>query len=1201
MPVTRAKRQAQQQAGLPPSPQIVLPDTSRRRPRAKKARKAPAVPETSTTEHVEDPKSEIQVPFSSPVAHPVPEVASPSPITVPPGLDLANNLKSPIAHPVATRSFDAAAVFAAILQHPSSGPAVHPVPAKSPKTPTAQTVPAKPLCSSGNILPVPISTPVTLSQHRISAAEFPSLSRNVPPALPSTLVTPIQHRVSPTRVASSTTQRVSPCSASTLHIPAQPQTRLHLWVDAAPEDLAAVEPSNTPSYVLAIPSSLVPEILALIAQRPVTRSNKLTQTADSGSELRSLLKRKLSNDAEMAQPARRIRFGESKTPRPKASQSRRQALSEASVQPNSGVRASNTSHRRTKIQKLERYDITGNIQLGGTIEVPVDSDDEGMPFSPPLKENRSAKHHYASLEGTMVDGNPYREDERPLTPRPELVEDALFNPFTVEYETNRERSPVATVAVLEDQPSPGTQRDPATPRARRWGLGSILDSARSVSKYIPLLNTRPTVPAPQIAEDIDGNAHQVAILAQPLVQASPRTEPRPSTHSVKPGNVPATERARPSKRPQSNKPPARGALKSKQQIADERKRRAEREFMREQADFVRADDARKAHEARNRESVRHQVEKAATPGGKRKRQPSPDTIPNPPGVSYGMDLDYFCYSGSDEEEEQTTPIKQPPNKKTRISLPDSTLGPVIGDPHKARPYTGVYFADSAERYHGGNIFGETASSANAVSRAADRQQASMSLTSNEIAKDAASRAAAIGLVREGVQVTEAELIARGYLGNAPRVYIPGPPAPTTNGSITFKVPEPSDSDSDSDPEDPEPGVATPTAPGVTKNTSPPRISYASSPGQPVAVSSTAPSSTKAGGTWTQPPPPRPNPTHAILPTGSMDEDQLNDAIAKARANAMKHAPTKSSSLRQSSRLSSPRTITGNVEKQPVKSTGFASQESGKAREQGAPTKRQDISSAKIFEVPVATTAEVTHDTLLTTGIEPGANVRSGEVSQGKAHSTTLVKVSHVDETQISAQPHIDSVDRAPLFSVYEDWRRTADQTVSQLVESTWTEQDTEIAEDEVGEDLDAYFAAEDALEAELDAYYVTDPPALAGSIAKAATEEAEPVAFNKGKEAVYGPRPMLETAAVEDVGVETAVGPVTRTAEKDLAALDYTERLNSYATFMHSADPAVTDLLEKRWTDRDDGEAAESFDEEFDTFIAQQSVENATAGPSVAT
>ncbi len=1183
MPITtRAKRQAQQQSGLPPSPQIVLPETSRRRPRAKKTRKAPEASDTSTTEHVEDPKSEIQALSLSPVAHPVPEVESASPKTGPPNLKLANESTSSIVHPVATRLSDTAAIFASVLQYPSPSTTENPVPAKSPDGLTAQSVSAEILSPPVNILPVPLSTTETPIQSHVSAAELLSIFGNVPPAPPSTPVSPVQRSAS---LANAAVPGVSPSPASTLRIPAVPQTRLHLWVDAAPEDLSAAEPSNAPSLALAIPSSLVPEILALIAQRPITTSNKLTQTADSGSISLLRRKRKLMDDAEMTRPARRTRFEESKASPPKASRSQRQALSESNGQAKSGLRASDSSLRRTKLQELDRYDNEGNIQLGGPVEVPVDSDDEGFPFSPPFKENRRIKHDYASLEGTMFNNNPYNVDDRPHVPQPGLMEDALFDPFAEEREpqTDRERDSAAGITTLEDQPIPEDRLHPATPRPRKWGLGNILDSARSVSKYIPLLNTRPTTAAPQIAEAPNLVPHRMATPAQPLPQAPPQTEIRPSTHSIESGNLPATEKARPSQRPRSQKPSAKVPLKTKQQVADERKRRAERDFMREQAEFVRLDDARKAQEAQLREDAIRQAEKVATPLRKRKRQPSPDSIPNPSGVSYGMDLDYFGCSSSDEEEEQTTPTKQPPNKKSRISLPDFTPGPVIGDPHRARPYTGIYFADSAEKYHGGNIFGEAASSANATSRAAELEPAAMSLTPNEIAKAAAARAATIGPVREGVQVTEAELMARGYLGNTPRVYIPGPPPSQKTPSITFKVPEPSDSDSDSDPEVPESKVATPTASDAPETTASMGATQASPYGHAGATSSAAPTSTTASGTWTQPPPPPPNPSHAALPAGGMDEDQLTGAIAKARANAMKHAPTKSSSLRQSSRLSSPRVVINNGDKDSFKIKGLAIQESGNAKEQVVAATQQGLPFKERIEVPAAGTADTTEHTSLTTNSDGGAD--SGEIHVEEAHTTALTKVSHIDETQISARQHTDSDNGTPALTAYAEWRKTADPVVSRLVESTWTEQDTEEAEDGLDEALEEYFA--------------TNPPEQEGFVAEVTAQEAGPFILNKGKVAAYDPRPTSEITASGDVGTANSVGAITGTAHGGLMASNYSDKVNAYATFTHTADPAVVDLLENGWTVEDDEEAAASFNEELDTYIAQQAAENATTGPSV--
>ncbi|THD00227.1 hypothetical protein EYZ11_000277 [Aspergillus tanneri] len=44
---------------------------------------------------------------------------------------------------------------------------------------------------------------------------------------------------------------------------------------------------------------------------------------------------------------------------------------------------------------------------------------------------------------------------------------------------------------------------------------------------------------------------------------------------------------------------------------------------------------------------------------KRKRSPSPDVIPNPVGASYGMDLDYFCYSSESDDEAATPQLSAP--------------------------------------------------------------------------------------------------------------------------------------------------------------------------------------------------------------------------------------------------------------------------------------------------------------------------------------------------------------------------------------------------------------------------------------------------------------------------------------------------------------------------------------------------------------
>ena len=113
--------------------------------------------------------------------------------------------------------------------------------------------------------------------------------------------------------------------------------------------------------------------------------------------------------------------------------------------------------------------------------------------------------------------------------------------------------------------------------------------------------------------------------------------------------------------------------------------------------------ARKVKEVlEEQERLRTEAEKATMPGAKRKRLPSPEVIPNPPGCSYGMDLDYFASSSSEDEmDDGESPNNQPespsarPAKRARMSSESQTTPPArtLGDPYHAPPYTGTLFAD----------------------------------------------------------------------------------------------------------------------------------------------------------------------------------------------------------------------------------------------------------------------------------------------------------------------------------------------------------------------------------------------------------------------------------------------------------------------------------------------------------------------------
>lgn len=113
------------------------------------------------------------------------------------------------------------------------------------------------------------------------------------------------------------------------------------------------------------------------------------------------------------------------------------------------------------------------------------------------------------------------------------------------------------------------------------------------------------------------------------------------------------------------------------------------------------------------------------PAKKRKRAPSPDVIPNPPGCSYGLDLDYFYFSESDEDEVEetsqteeakcTSQNEEPPSKDVN-AMPKSALRSTTPAAKKVRfdaspqdspskrhlpratdPYTGSHFLAPGEK------------------------------------------------------------------------------------------------------------------------------------------------------------------------------------------------------------------------------------------------------------------------------------------------------------------------------------------------------------------------------------------------------------------------------------------------------------------------------------------------------------------------
>ncbi|EAW09885.1 uncharacterized protein ACLA_041010 [Aspergillus clavatus NRRL 1] len=265
---------------------------------------------------------------------------------------------------------------------------------------------------------------------------------------------------------------------------------------------------------------------------------------------------------------------------------------------------------------------------------------------------------------------------------------------------------------------------------------------------------------------------------------------------------------------------------------------------------------------------------------KRKRSPSPDVIPNPPGCSYGLDLDYFCYSS--ESEEETDSQAQPLELSTK---PDPLVKSVVRSALRSERALSkkVRFDASPE---------DTPSKLRTRARATDPY--------------------------EGKHFVG--------MGDVPRTTAPGSPAPTrapptpTPGSRmnlfspqrasgfipntqgTFQL----DYDAFSDDSDSSGAPSPATVPALEPVAAETRISTALRSEVQESVQSPAP---------------RQTPRQALPPSTPAKVDK--EALARVRSQAEKYKPKTPSGLRTASRYSSPLTLTPDIvtPQQPVESFG----------------------------------------------------------------------------------------------------------------------------------------------------------------------------------------------------------------------------------------------------------------------------------------
>ena len=603
---------------------------------------------------------------------------------------------------------------------------------------------------------LPLPSTSTVKSHKATSAQSSSSSTGVDPDNDSLTKTPAFDEAPSPSITPKNDMR-NPASFI-YNYPERDQEKTHTAIKFCVdvqiiEALRKLDPLRSPAMNVSIPSSMLPDVLNFIADHPDARDSAL-QHLTTAHPVAKMVTSELTNGAiaGMSRSRRETRTksnGVLQDPMIRATTRRarpsvppkksthflrdnfgalqarklreRHALNEFNAQARMLSKHSTSENLTPKTKTVEQwYDEKGNLTLGVFKEVPIepvkeDSSDEQMTEDHDTGDRMTGDNDPGDRMTEDHDTGDRMTEDNDTGDRMTLVND------TADRMSEGDDQHVASIA---EEPTTQAAAVPQTPQNRGWRFGNLLPSAaRTVSRFIPGFG-RQAMSTPQ--------QH-----TQP--QRAATTEPRPHV-SVTQGRSAVTSAVGPSaERHDSSKK----MLLTKGEAEARRKAKKDREWYEAQLKKLKEEDAKKEETIQSLKSKVYFAARGATetnPCGirrpkekKRKRRSSPDSIPNPKGASYGMDLDYFGWVSSDSDTESTA-SHPPSSKRIRHNASDTsefvdsfnanphTILPgetsaskVIGDPFRATPYTGTTFAikDSPKHHDGGNVFNEERSVAKA--------------------------------------------------------------------------------------------------------------------------------------------------------------------------------------------------------------------------------------------------------------------------------------------------------------------------------------------------------------------------------------------------------------------------------------------------------------------------------------------------------
>ncbi|KAB8259151.1 hypothetical protein BDV32DRAFT_124614 [Aspergillus pseudonomiae] len=289
------------------------------------------------------------------------------------------------------------------------------------------------------------------------------------------------------------------------------------------------------------------------------------------------------------------------------------------------------------------------------------------PFSARLARREAEKH--GRIESTLfrlpdylrqLEADRQKAEKAPSSPSPQLPQ-TTFD-FTMEPSLPTNQSSADESSALQEPSTPG-RNTPETPQ-RGWNLRGLLSSVpRSFSRLLPF--GRPSESSQDQSTFEPSSERITRTRSFDPESAGPQTEGRSRWRLSEGPSQPPKKRARNLSYSLFPAPIDRslylGDIPKPSTVRPEAA--APESHRTEQAQVQKPERQQTAASSAQAEERETSQASSDAEQRKRKRSPSPDVIPNPAGSSYGLDLDYFCYSSESEDEVAETPSKQSERKK----------------------------------------------------------------------------------------------------------------------------------------------------------------------------------------------------------------------------------------------------------------------------------------------------------------------------------------------------------------------------------------------------------------------------------------------------------------------------------------------------------------------------------------------------------